>query len=107
MENYFVVKLWEDVIKLITSGEGDSGKFLLYKSLYEERIATNFFNCNDFLEYTMFKEMDSTLIVLILNVLSPSKDIFPSWDKYVEESTKKLLLIHNQDYVNDLLKVIV
>ena len=106
--NKFTIELWEDVKILLDKGEKDSGNYLLYKTLYEETFENeNYDNCNEFMKFIIQKDINSILIVLILNILSPSKEEFPYWDEFVEKCTEKLIEQKGEEYAKDLLKVIV
>jgi hypothetical protein len=106
--NKFTIELWEDVNILLDKGERDSGYYLLYKTLYEETFENkNYDNCNEFMKFIIQKDINSVLIVLILNILSPAKEKFSYWNEFVEKCTEKLIEQKGEAEAKQLLKVIV
>jgi len=106
--NKFSTDLWTEAKSLLDKGEKDSAHYLIFESLWNETFEKkNYKNCDEFIKYVIKEDIDSFMIVHILNVLSPKKEEFSYWNEFVEKCTEKLIEQTGEEYTKDLLKVIV
>lgn len=101
----FEVKLWNAVTSLLADNKQEKALLLLYSELIDQ--LKNIDNCNNFILYVSKFEMNSDLIVHILNALSPVRNLLTNWDEFVSLSTEKLIKQVGEPTAQILLKVIV
>ena len=87
----FEVTLWNEMSEMIDNKNYDQAYVFLYNQLRVEVLNKNYDNCDNFLRYAIDKELDTNMIVHILNVLSVVKSELNFWNDFVEKITTILI----------------
>lgn len=100
-EPSFEVKVWKNITNLINETREEEALVYLYETLIDE--LENITNCDSFLKFSIGIEMNSDIIVHILNALSSIKAKLKHWEEFklysigileqnVGQETAKILL---------------
>ncbi len=110
MKTRFEVELWVRVINLIEEKFSDKAYAVLFDELLKKLKSgsdSDIDDCNNFLEFLLDKQLDSNIIVHVLNVLSPIRDKLTNWDLFLKISEDLLTKIKGSKDANDLIKRVI
>jgi len=100
----FASELWANISKELETNE-ENGLVMLYSSLLDE--LKNPIHCDEFLKHVMQYELNSDIIVHILNPVSFIRTKLSNWDGFVTFANKELRKELSAKEVDLILRVII
>ena len=97
-----IIQTWKTIDELLLLKNDDQALVFILSTLTDN--LSNIEDCNEFINYSMDKNMNADVIVHILFTIVPIKEKLSNWNTFLSHCEKLLLSLVGEDETKILLK---